>query len=44
MPEKTNWKENLLEDAVVIVGLLVLGLVMVAIKLVPPVVRWATKR
>ena len=43
MTDKTNWKEVVLDEFLVITILLGVGIVVVAAKLGPIVVRWATK-
>jgi hypothetical protein len=43
MPDKSEWKIDLLEDSMVIVVLIGLGAAVVMIKLLPPILRWARR-
>ena len=43
MPDKSEWKIDLLEDSLVIVVLIALGAAVVMVKLLPPILRWARR-
>jgi hypothetical protein len=43
MTDKTGWRAYLLEDAVIVVALLCIGVGVAVAKLAPALVRWAKK-
>jgi len=41
--DKASWKINLIEDGMIVIGLLTIGVLVLVIKLMRPLLRWASK-